>query len=482
MHGLWHAAALVATAVAVSAGAQGAPAGDGETLLRAVRSYRGQHRTQVDVFVQVPYRLLDPAGVGPEDGMIYRVGVRVTDSTGLTLLRDSWVNHAPAIGDRSDASGVEIVQFSVAPGRYRLTVEVQDSVSKRTMVSAAEIEGFGGSPGASDLLLSSRMRLATPSDSVPQPGELRWGQVLLTASPELELTPLRARAYYLLEAYSPDTALGKLELIVKDSTGATAVKASPSPVQVAAGGGVLHGALDLTGLPPGRYSMHAVLRLNDATIERTATFVMHPVGETLEKEVARQRVSRESDEGYFASLNDEALIAAAEPLQVVATSDELTPWSRSLSVAGKRNFLLGFWKRRDPTPDTPANEARQDFYKKVEQANRDYKESGRGMTSGWRTDRGRIFLRNGVPDEVYRQGAHGSAGRLQSRALPYEVWRFTSTGKDRYYIFVDRTGLGTFSLVRSNDLKENGQANWNEFFSQEDLDDITRFLGRDVIR
>jgi hypothetical protein len=83
---------------------------------------------------------------------------------------------------------------------------------------------------------------------------------------------------------------------------------------------------------------------------------------------------------------------------------------------------------------------------------------------------------------VYRQGAHGSAGRLQSRALPYEVWRFTSSGKDRYYIFVDRTGLGTFSLVRSNDLKENGQANWNEFFSQEDLDDITRFLGRDVLR
>jgi len=53
---------------------------------------------------------------------------------------------------------------------------------------------------------------------------------------------------------------------------------------------------------------------------------------------------------------------------------------------------------------------------------------------GWRSDRGRIYLRNGPPDEVKQQGAHGEGGRLQSRALGWEVWRYTSSGKDRFRI------------------------------------------------
>ncbi len=105
---------------------------DAKLLLTAVRSYRSeQGRTEVNAFVQVPYLLLEPTGEGSRGALSYRIAVKVTDSTGLTLLQQSWQNHAPAAARGPDAFAVDMVRFSLAPGRYRLDVSVQDSASGR---------------------------------------------------------------------------------------------------------------------------------------------------------------------------------------------------------------------------------------------------------------------------------------------------------------------------------------------------------------
>ena len=52
-------------------------------------------------------------------------------------------------------------------------------------------------------------------------------------------------------------------------------------------------------------------------------------------------------------MNDAQLNQAKDPLQIIAESGELSSRDKSLSVNAKRNFLAGFWARRDPTPDTP---------------------------------------------------------------------------------------------------------------------------------
>ncbi len=456
---------------------------EGGVILRAVRSYRAdQGRTQVDAFVQVPLRLMEPTTDGPNGMLSYRMEGRVTDSTGLTLYQQAWQNHAPAPGDRSDAYAVEMIRFSLAPGRYRLVITAQDSVSGHKAESAVDLSGFSSTPSASDLLLSPQIRLATPTDTEPRPAELRWGRMLVTAAAELELTPLRAEAYYLLEAYSKQDASGTLTVRVADTTGKVMVRATPVSVTVPAGGGVLQGRLSLAGLPPARYEMTASLKLGqDSVVERSAGFVMAGLSETLERDVARREASKITDQGYFADMNDAELTQAKDPLMIIAQSGELSSWDKALSLNAKRNFLAGFWARRDPTPATPQNEAREDFYKKVEYANRTYRRASRDE-EGWRSDRGRIYLRNGQPDDVLRQGAHGAGGRVQSKAMPYEVWHYTASGKDRFYIFVDRSGTGAYSLVHSNDVREATLADWNEYFGKDDLEDIQRFLGVEIFR
>jgi GWxTD domain-containing protein len=446
---------------------------DTDLILRAVRSYRVEGgRTEVNAFVQVPYLLMQPTTSGPEGRLSYRVEVRVTDSTGLKLLEQSWQNQATAALRRPDAFAVDMVRFSLAPGRYRLEVAVVDSVSGHRAATGVDLEGFASAPAASDLLLSPQIRPTAAGDTVPRPAELRWGQMLVAAAARLDLTPLRPTAYYLLEAYSSAQANGTLRLRVADSTGKALITTAETPVQVPTGGGVLKGQLDLTGLPPGNYDMVAALQLGGKTVERAAGFTMAGLDETLEKDVVRREAAKVTDEGYFEAMSQEELELAKEPLVIIAQSGELSKWSKDLSLRAKRRFLVDFWKRRDPTPDTPVNEARRVFYDGVAYADKHFGEKGRVSAPGWRTDRGRIYIKYGEPEE--------QLDRVQAgRAVPYQVWRYRQ-GRDRYFVFADRSnGIGVFQLVHSNDVKEIGLPNWREIVTQEGVADIGRFLGID---
>jgi GWxTD domain-containing protein len=448
---------------------------DADLILRAVRSYRAeQGRTEVNAFVQVPYMLMQPTSATQEGALSYRVEVRVTDSTGLKLLEQSWQNHAAAGLRRPEAFGVDMVRFSLAPGRYRLDVAVVDSVSGRRADAGVELEGFAAAPPASDLMLSPQIRPTDTGDTVPKPAELRWGQMLVTAAARLNVTPLRPDAFYLLEAYSSRPDSGTLQLKVADSAGKALVTTAEQPVQVPAGGGILKGQLDLTGLPPGTYAMVASLELGGKTVERSAAFTMAALNETLEKDVVQREAARVTDEGYFEAMSEEEIAIAKEPISLVAVGGELSKWNKDLSLRAKRRFMTDFWKSRDQTPGTPVNETRQFFYDAVAYADKTYGERGQGRSArpGWKTDRGRIYVKNGSPDETLDRIREG-------RSVPYQVWRYRR-GRDRYYIFADRSnGIGIYQLVHSNDVRETGLPNWREVVREEAVADIGRFLGID---
>jgi GWxTD domain-containing protein len=440
-------------------------------VLRAVRFYRAdQDRTRVKGLVQIPFALLQPTR--PDGESSYKITFRVADSTGLALYEQSWQSRARNVGADSNAYTVEIVDFAVAPGKYRVKVDVQDSVSGRQLSTATEIQALSDSSVASDLLIAPEMRLATADDTVPRPGEFRTGNNLVTATARVLLTPLRAKVFYLLETYSARDGEGTLSVAIRDSAGGRTMQTPPIAVKVTSGGSVLKGQLDLTGLPPGSYSMVADLRLNGRTIERSADFSMAGLTETLARDTARRSAERVSDEGYFGQMAGADLELARAPLDYIAESRELSAWSKDLSIEAKRRFLTSFWKQRDPTPGTDKNERRESFYAAIAYANKAFKEGGRNAVSGWRSDRGRVYAKNGAPDEVHTRQQEGRAPR-------YEVWNYAK-GRGYYYIFADRSGFGAFTLIHSNDLKEPGLPGWAELLGGPAVDDAGRFLGVDL--
>jgi GWxTD domain-containing protein len=147
-------------------------------------------------------------------------------------------------------------------------------------------------------------------------------------------------------------------------------------VAVPAGGGVLKGQLDLTGLPPGNYAIVAALTLAGNTVERSAGFTMAPLDATLEKDLVRRETAKATDEGFFEAMSAEELETARAPLALIAESGELSKWSKDLSLRAKRRFMTQFWRRRDPTPETPVNETRVLFYEAVAYADRTFGGSG----------------------------------------------------------------------------------------------------------
>lgn len=86
----------------------------------------------------------------------------------------------------------------------------------------------------------------------------------------------------------------------------------------------------------------------------------------------------------------------------------------ALSPEAREPFIEDFWKRRDPTPVTPENEYRVDYYNRIERSNRLF--SG-GGSPGWLQDRGRVYITLGPPDTrvTYPRG-------VTFYGLPTEIW------------------------------------------------------------
>lgn len=475
-------ARAVLTGILLAGAAEGAGAQAPALSIRVVRFYQPEfQQTVVKAFVQFPVSGLTVPAAGPQAQMTYRMAVKVTDSTGLTLLPEQpWRGHVDAsLKDVPGATALEMFDFPVKAGKYQMTVTVDDSAGGLRLTRSVPVEGFPPGVGGSDLVLSPMMRVADADDSVPRVGEWRRGSTVIRAAADVALDPIhedRASLYYLLEAYTSRTAgpdSGSLTVKVADTSGHVVVRTPPRMVQLGAGGGILRGQVPLLGLPEGSYTLTADVTVAGKVLERSAPFRMGDLKTALEQEERTRQATLVSDSGYFGAMGDDSLDEAFAPLEYVAgPEDQLAVWKRGLSTSAKRQFLINFWGRRDPTPGTPKNEAREQFYGFIALANQKFTERGQGARPGWRSDRGRIFIKNGQPAERLQRQNIGTAP-------PYEVWRY-STGRDRWYVFVDVSGFGAFQLVASNDLHEASRPSWQTMLGSDAVKDIGQYLNLDL--
>jgi GWxTD domain-containing protein len=115
-------------------------------------------------------------------------------------------------------------------------------------------------------------------------------------------------------------------------------------------------------------------------------------------------------------------------------------------------FIEQFWLRRDPTPDTPENEYKEEHYRRIAYANEHY---AAGIP-GWKTDRGRIYIMWGPADQIESHPTGGTYDRPQSEGggetttYPYEDWRYRyleGVGQNIELEFVDPCSCGDYHLT-----------------------------------
>lgn len=432
-----------------------------------------QPQTSVLAFLQVPYVLAEPAG----DRIAWQNTLEVFDAQGTKVYTEQWWAGAPASFRIPEAYGMESLRFpAVLPGRYRIVVTVRDSVSGRTATAETEVVGFAAAPPVSDLLLASEMRVVATGDTISMPGEVGRGNVRFITSPDLTLDGLRPNLAFLLEAYTASEAAATTRLEIRNRAGTeTVYRLAPFEQTIPAGGGVIRGHFSLEGIPEGDYQVLATVTIAGQVTERLGTFSVGSLDVAMARSIASRNAQRGIDEAYFAALSEEELDASAEVLEVIAKPSELAVYKSSgdgaLTVSAKRQFLVQFWAERDLDKATPANETRLAFYDAIEYANQNYQEAGRNARPGWKTDRGRIFVRYGRPDDRVPFPA-------ANRAPGFEIWRYTQ-GRMRFFIFADPNNFGAFRLIKTNDLQESSTSNWCEILTpQAVMRDVEPYLGQ----
>jgi GWxTD domain-containing protein len=115
-----------------------------------------------------------------------------------------------------------------------------------------------------------------------------------------------------------------------------------------------------------------------------------------------------------------------EDVRWIILEEEMQAFKQFSNDEERENFIEQFWIRRDPTPDTLENEYREEHYRRIAYAN----ERFAAGKAGWRTDRGRIYVMFGPPDQIDSHPSGGSYDRPieegggRTSTFPFETWRY----------------------------------------------------------
>ena len=344
--------------------------------LRIPRGYAGGAEIQVS---------FEPHDRGREYGDFWERRI-VVPSFGLTV--------------SPNAVLVEKRNFPVIPERYAMRVSVRDlnSGSQSSAQQSLTVPDYSKIPlGFTDLELglvdSTGVFLPTPTR--------RFGY---------EVGRLAARATLFDRRSGPWPRNYQFRYRILDETGEEIVSGnrgvtlgrSAEPVVVRPGS---------TDLFLGTYSLEVSLADNRSKVKVDRSFEVEQSGPPPGKEFDR----------------------VLEALSYIADAREIDAL-RALPADQRARGWEEFWRRRDPTPDTPRNEAMIEFFRRVRYAEQHFQGAG----PGWRSDMGRIYIKFGPPDQVENHAATTQSPQL-------EIWYYNHPY--RRLVFEDRDGFGRYILA-----------------------------------
>jgi GWxTD domain-containing protein len=148
-----------------------------------------------------------------------------------------------------------------------------------------------------------------------------------------------------------------------------------------------------------------------------------------------------------------------EDVTYIITPEEVSAFKQLSNDEERDQFIENFWLRRDPTPDTPENEYKEEHYRRIAYVNEHF---GAGIP-GWRTDRGRIYIIWGQPDQIESHPTGGTYDRPQEEGggttttYPWETWRYRyleGVGQEVNIEFVDQCSCADYKIAISPNDKD----------------------------
>ena len=303
-------------------------------------------------------------------------------------------------------------QFStdLAPGKYDLLVQVTDQESKKIETSKRSIvvKDFGNDTLAlSDMMFVHRMTFdGTRKNIVPN----------LTGMISKE----QSSFYLFFEIYNR-MKIDSVQLICKFINLKQEIVAQRTKSELLAGNRTsVIWQIDTISIVPDQYLL---------TVEAAGNSKVDS-GKSFRAFVSRGCIVRMKNMPLFITDIDKA----TEQLQYIAKDNEIDHIREATTPGEKQKRFLEFWSKHNPDPNASNNELIEEYYSRVEYADKNYA----NHMEGWKTDRGMIFIQFGPPQNIERHP-------FNSDNKPYEIWYYYE--QNREFLFIDEIGLGDYRIV-----------------------------------
>ncbi len=376
---------------------------------------------RLELYYQVFNHVLQFQKVGELFEAHYEMSVTIKGKKGKQIAASSRTRKIRAASEQQAMSSSDYrtrqLNFDLPPGKYKVAFTLRDKNAKTTLSHDLDLK-----------LNSPITRLPTLSDiELVQFAEQRQESAKSFGKGDLTVIPSitgsfggeeNGRLLYYMEVYRGTdlTEQVRVETILREKGRKMVYRDSVTMLLPEASVRQLR-EVSLSDFSPGYYELEVVLkgrRNKKLDMKRKEFEILWSVEAALKHDYK----------------------TAVDQLAYLASRDEIKELKKHKTLEERIEAFHKFWREHDPTPETPENELKTAFYRRVSIANQRFTVMGR---EGWRSDRGRIYIQYGEPDQIddYPVAAGGR---------PYQLWHYYRLGSYRKFTFVDEHGDGDYRL------------------------------------
>ncbi len=394
--------------------------------------------------------------------------LKITDAHGKLINRFAHAYHNTA----KDTSGlnqfnqlVDIFAFYLPYGNYKARVQTVDKISNQKGEYVFDLNTIRTKPG---IYLSDLEFCQDIKKSQDQNDRFYKNGLRVVPNPRGVFDILEPMLYFYVELNNLPFEAGKekhfnFSYCVTTTNGDTVKKVAPAVKRIVAPSLVEVGGFNVMSLPQNNYILNIKVQnpqTGEVVTVKKPFYVYKPKKRQPQQQAANgsaMAANTPKIDPAIALLSKKELKKEFEMARYIATRQEEKIFKNIQDPNGMREFLTQFWYRRDKLTGSPLGTNRREFLRRVQEANQKFRAMGK---EGWQTDRGRILLKYGEPDEIER---YPSSMDL----LPYEIWYYHNLEGGSEFIFADLRGFGEYELIHSTYRKELQNPNWRQLIEKQ---------------
>ena len=385
---------------------------------------------------QIPYENL--AFLATNNGYFAELNVKVKITEADSIFLEHEINDIIRVKNKADTgnrkkSYLNRLSFTLHKPLYTIQFSALDINSQKNFFYEFQIETLPPSSLLSDIELNSEVKPDTSQYLV----KFKRNNVLYRSEPSILFNKsINDYIYLYLEIYNWNStsescllnlSLEKDSLVVMDEY----IDFQPGP-----GSESINLKIPLKDLNPGFYNGTIVLQSAERTEERNIEFA----------------VIEEKEEEFFLFANPDE---EYELMRIFLGNKIPSDWGK-MNQDTKRRYITQFWRDMAFSTNRSVQSIMDLVQKRIDYANRNFTH----FKQGWTSDMGRIYIRNGPPDDIQRDTSSDESRFVRK---DYQIWKYVS-GKKPVYMFIDIQMNGNYRLIYvENDDLEASNPDWMRY-------------------